>query len=50
MVENGVMVSTLRISIEEDGDARVRFSDKRLTDNEELRPVARRGGAMKEGV
>jgi hypothetical protein len=42
MAASGVMVSTSRISIEDDGNARVSFSDKRLTCDEELRPVARR--------
>jgi hypothetical protein len=42
MATSGVMVSTSRISIEDDGDARVSFSGERLTGDEELRPVARR--------
>jgi hypothetical protein len=42
MAASGVMVSTSRISIEDDGDARVSLSGERLISDEELRPVARR--------
>jgi hypothetical protein len=42
MAASGVMESTSRISIEDDGDARVNCSgEERLTGNEEFWPVAR---------